>query len=334
MQGGGMGGGKEGADSVLVCLRQTRDASPPTEGTVKAVRQPPRLWILFLLALAGEAEKKPSRRGGQPASSSFSLNFLPPHCIPPPSQQRPLLASPPLRGGRIAPPSGAAFLHAVRAAPPRAARGGAIPPPSLFSPPPHCQLLAVVGSGKGGWGLRCRVEKRDAATPPPHRPLERLFLKFFKKKWEGKGGPGEERGGSCRQLYGYPPPTTSLPSSPASPPPNWLRQWGGCIPPLALQGGTLRPPPHVRVAPPHHEPPMNPPLPHPPPLIIDERVSREGGGFIRGGYVVGNRWGEGGCFSRAARADALAEPMKEGGSVPPPTPPPLPPPSLSTVLCV
>nr|UYR50988.1 hypothetical protein [Morchella crassipes] len=43
---GGMG--KGGADSVLVCLRQTRDASPPTEGTVKAVRQPPRLWIFWL----------------------------------------------------------------------------------------------------------------------------------------------------------------------------------------------------------------------------------------------------------------------------------------------
>nr|UYR51058.1 hypothetical protein [Morchella crassipes] len=47
---GGMKGGRGegGADSVLVCLRQTRDASPPTEGTVKAVRHPPRLWIYFL----------------------------------------------------------------------------------------------------------------------------------------------------------------------------------------------------------------------------------------------------------------------------------------------
>nr|UYR51111.1 hypothetical protein [Morchella crassipes] len=45
---GGMGGRGGGADSVLVCLRQTRDASPPTEGTVKAVRQPPRLWIFLL----------------------------------------------------------------------------------------------------------------------------------------------------------------------------------------------------------------------------------------------------------------------------------------------
>nr|UYR51144.1 hypothetical protein [Morchella crassipes] len=56
---GGMEGRGEGADSVLVCLRQTRDASPPTEGTVKAVRQPPPpppAWFFC------------KGRGGQPAA--------------------------------------------------------------------------------------------------------------------------------------------------------------------------------------------------------------------------------------------------------------------------
>nr|UYR50948.1 hypothetical protein [Morchella crassipes] len=68
-EGGMQGGewGKGGADSVLVCLRQTRDASPPTEGTVKAVRQPPRLWIFFF-TLAAEAKKQ--QAGGGAAGSS------------------------------------------------------------------------------------------------------------------------------------------------------------------------------------------------------------------------------------------------------------------------
>nr|UYR50820.1 hypothetical protein [Morchella crassipes] len=64
---GGEGGRGGGTDSVLVCLRQTRDASPPTEGTVKAVRQPPRLWIFFF-SPCGRSRKKTVGGG---AASSF-----------------------------------------------------------------------------------------------------------------------------------------------------------------------------------------------------------------------------------------------------------------------
>nr|UYR51025.1 hypothetical protein [Morchella crassipes] len=117
---------------------------------------------------------------------------------------------PPPSGGGKNSPSGAAFLHAVRAAPPpRCARGGGIPkgPPVHFRPPPPpCQLLAVVGSGKGGGGCAAGSRKEMQPPPPLIALLKDFSLNFLKKKWEGKGGPGKRGGGgSCRQLYGYPP---------------------------------------------------------------------------------------------------------------------------------
>nr|UYR51149.1 hypothetical protein [Morchella crassipes] len=86
MQGGN--GGRGGGDSVLVCLRQTRDASPPTEGTVKAVRQPPRLWIFFF-SPCGRSRKNQNQKvsllyiewnllGRQKGAAAFAARRPPP----------------------------------------------------------------------------------------------------------------------------------------------------------------------------------------------------------------------------------------------------------------
>nr|UYR50808.1 hypothetical protein [Morchella crassipes] len=97
---------------------------------------------------------------------------------PPTSQQRPLLASPPLRGGRIAPAEQPSCTRCVQP-PPRAARGGGYPP-RLFPPPPPptANCWQWWGVGRGGWGLRCRVEKRDAASPPLIALLKDFSLNF------------------------------------------------------------------------------------------------------------------------------------------------------------
>nr|UYR51145.1 hypothetical protein [Morchella crassipes] len=128
--------------------------------------------------------------------------------------------------------------------------------------------------------------------------------------WRGRGGPPH-----------LPPHRQRPPIGEAN--------WGDASPPpigFANGGGTLRPPHHVRVAPPHPEPPPSePPPPAPPPLIIDERVSREGGGVKGGVMWWGNRWG-GGDASRALCARTHWRSQWRGGSVPPPTPPPYPPP--------
>nr|UYR51020.1 hypothetical protein [Morchella crassipes] len=204
-------------------------------------------------------------------------------------------------GGKNSPPSAAAFLRANRAAPPPAlGAGGAIPPLCL---PPHCQLLAVVGRGKGvGAALPGRAKR--CSHPPPWAPSSpHLWWGGYSAPQEPMEAPsgglqGGVRGGgaaagSCMATppHHLPPLIASVPPCVARggmhPPPNWLRQWGDASPP---------PPRKCRA----------PPTP-----------------MWWGGEPVG----EGGCFSRAARADALAEPMKGGGGASPPRPPPTPPPS-------
>nr|UYR50799.1 hypothetical protein [Morchella crassipes] len=156
------GDGGRGAPAALAARRPSARQSRFPSIYMSIYRRKPVLVFSFI-----EWKTKFLFRG-QPASCSFSLNFLtPPPCIPPPpSQQRPLLASPP-PGGKNS-PSGAAFLHAVRAAPPpRCARGGLSPPP-LPPPPP----LPTVGSGGewegGGVGAALPGREKRCSHPPPH----------------------------------------------------------------------------------------------------------------------------------------------------------------------
>nr|UYR51136.1 hypothetical protein [Morchella crassipes] len=161
--------------------------------------------------------------------------------------------------------------------------------------------------------------------PPPLIALLKDFsLNFLKKNEKEKEGRAKRGGAAAGSCMATPPPHLPPPLIASVPP--CVRKGGGCIPPPQLaspMGGRFAPPHHVRVAPPTNPPPMNP-LPNPPPLIIDERVSREGGihqGGLCGGEPVGR-----GDASRALRARTHWRSQWRGGASPPdpPPPPPLP----------
>nr|UYR50947.1 hypothetical protein [Morchella crassipes] len=205
---------------------------------------------------------------------------------------------PPSGGGRIAPAEQPSCTRCVQP-PPRCARGGLSPraPRSIFAPtsPPPTANCWQWWEWEGGWGLRCRVEKRDAATPPPLIALLKDFSLNFLKKMRRKRRAGRREGGAAAGSCMATPPH-HLPPLIASVPP-LAKPIGGCIPPLLCKGGRFPPPPRKGRAP-HH-------------------------------YVVGNpyRWGEGGDASRALRARTHWRSQWRGGASPPDPPPPPPPPS-------
>nr|UYR51163.1 hypothetical protein [Morchella crassipes] len=141
--------GKGGGDSVLVCLRQTRDASPPTEGTLKAVWQPPRLWIFFCFR---------KKKQGTPM---FLLLLLSWAVSPPPYTERRTKKPAPLDGG------GSQQLTL---------RGG-LPPPAFFASRGRAgeQVLSYIyvyiynKPSSIDDRLR-RGAKRPPPLPPPHSP--------------------------------------------------------------------------------------------------------------------------------------------------------------------
>nr|UYR51115.1 hypothetical protein [Morchella crassipes] len=61
---------------------------------------------------------------------------------------------------RIAPAEQPSCTRCVQP-PPRAARGGGYPPPDFSPPsPPTANCWQWWGVGRGGWGVRCRVEQK------------------------------------------------------------------------------------------------------------------------------------------------------------------------------
>nr|UYR50984.1 hypothetical protein [Morchella crassipes] len=103
--------------------------------------------------------------GLRPATEKLKMKiFIPPTFThPPPLPPHSVICShpPPLRGGRIAPAEQPSCTRCVQPPPPRCARGGYPPPPTFPPPPPPtANCWQWWGVGRGGWGVRCRVEQK------------------------------------------------------------------------------------------------------------------------------------------------------------------------------